>query len=241
MAKKESVSVFFPAYNDSATIGKLAADAVALLRKEKRDFEIIIVNDGSRDDTPKIIDGLAKKYPEVKAIHHKKNRGYGGALKTGFENARKDLIFYTDGDGQYDVKELKILLDNLGGFDGVNGYKIKRNDAAYRIILGDIYRRFVKFFFALKLMDIDCDFRLFKRKIFDKVKLESNTGVICVEMVKKIEAGGYKIKEVPVHHYPRISGNSQFFIPRRLFQVFKSLFWLWVELVLKPAFSGKKA
>jgi glycosyltransferase involved in cell wall biosynthesis len=138
---KPSVSVFFPAYNDAGTISSLVIQAKQTLAEIVDDYEIIVVNDGSKDDTAEIIDFLAAEYPEVRAVHHQKNRGYGGALRTGFASATKDLVFYTDGDAQYDVRELKLLYEAFrNDLDLVNGWKLKRHDPWFRIVIGLVYQ-----------------------------------------------------------------------------------------------------
>lgn len=240
MAK--SITAFFPAYNDGGTIASMVISALLTLRELTDDYEVIVVNDGSADYTPQILEELARVYDNVRVIHHERNKGYGGALRTGFANATKDLIFYTDGDAQYDARELKLLYPALvEGVDMVNGYKISRSDPWYRMVIGRIYHWIAKLSFGLKLRDVDCDFRLMRREIFDKVQLESNSGVICVEMMKKIQDAGLVIAEVPVHHYHRVYGRSQFFNFRRTFRVGIDLLRLWVKLVLKPKLSRWKA
>jgi len=227
------LSVFFPAYNDSGTIASLVISAHRTAQRLTSDFEIIIVNDGSADTTPEICDELARTYREVRVIHHPTNRGYGGALRTGFREARKDLIFYTDGDAQYDPAELSALWPHLTDeVDLVNGYKISRSDPLHRIIIGRIYHHTVKILFGLTVVDVDCDFRLMRRSIFDRVDLEHNSGVICLEMMKKITDAGFRIAEVPVHHYHRAFGKSQFFNFRRLFKTAVDVGKLWVQLVV---------
>jgi glycosyltransferase involved in cell wall biosynthesis len=233
MAK--SISVFFPAYNDGGTIASMVISVVLTLRELTDDFEVIVVNDGSQDYTPQVLDELARVYDEVRVIHHAQNRGYGGALRTGFASATKELVFYTDGDAQYDARELKVLYPALvEGVDMVNGYKISRSDPWYRMVIGRIYHWTVKLAFGLKLRDVDCDFRLMRRSIFDRVRLSSDSGVICVEMMKKIQDAGFVIVEAPVHHFHRAYGRSQFFNFRRIFHVGRDLLKLWLELVLRP-------
>jgi glycosyltransferase involved in cell wall biosynthesis len=227
------LSVFFPAYNDSGTIASLVIAARQTAQRLTSDFEIIVVNDGSADATPRIADELARTYPEVRVIHHPKNRGYGGALRSGFAGATKDLIFYTDGDAQYDPGELEALWPRMtDDVDLVNGYKISRSDPTHRIIIGRIYHHTVKTLFGLTVRDVDCDFRLMRRQIFDTVSLEKNSGVICLEMMKKITDAGFRIAEVPVHHYHRAYGRSQFFNFRRLFKTAVDVGRLWVDLVV---------
>ncbi len=230
-----SISVFFPAYNDGGTIASMVLTALMTVRELADDFEIIVVNDGSADYTPQILDELARVHKEVRVIHHEQNRGYGGALRTGFSSATKELIFYTDGDAQYDARELKVLYPVLAeGVDMVNGYKISRSDPWYRTVIGRIYHWTVKLAFGLHVRDVDCDFRLMRRSIFDRVHLQSDSGVICVEMMKKIQDAGFVISEAPVHHYHRVYGRSQFFNFGRIFRVGRDLVKLWLELVLWP-------
>ena len=227
------LSVFFPAYNDSGTIASLVIAAHRAAKALTPNFEILIINDGSADSTAAIADELARTYPEVRAIHHAKNRGYGGALRTGFAEASKDVIFYTDGDAQYDPAELALLWPHLTpDVDFVNGYKISRSDPWHRIVIGRVYHHTVKLLFGLRVRDVDCDFRLMRRSIFERVRLEHNSGVICLEMMKKVHDAGFRIAEVPVHHYHRAFGRSQFFNFRRLARTAVDVATLWVRLVI---------
>ena len=244
-ARPLGLSVFFPAYNDSGTIASLVIAARTTAAALTSDFEIIVVNDGSADRTPEIADELARTYAEVRVVHHPHNRGYGGALRSGFANARKELIFYTDGDAQYDPVELQMLWPRMTAeIDLVNGYKISRSDPLHRIVIGRIYHYTVKLLFGLKVRDVDCDFRLIRRAVFDTVTLERNSGVICLEMMKKIQDAGFRVAEVPVHHYHRSFGKSQFFNVRRLFRTAVDVGRLWVQLVVlgrhRPAGTGAR-
>lgn len=233
MLKKQSISVFFPAYNDEGAIVSLVENALTILPQLTDDFEVIVVNDGSTDSTPEVLDGLARTTPYLKVIHHEKNQGYGAALRTGFLNASKDLVFYTDGDGQYDVKELKALHPLMtDGVDVVNGYKIKRADKLYRTVVGGIYCRLARLLFRLPIRDVDCDFRLMRREIVQSLNLKASSGVICVELVRKLSAAGCTFAEVPVNHYPRLHGRSQFFTFNRIARTGYDFFRLWVKLVL---------
>ena len=195
---------------------------------------MLVVDDGSKDKTGDILDRLAAELPFLRVIHHERNLGYGAALITGFKNAKKDLIFYTDGDGQYDVREMHNLLAQLKpNIDLVNGYKVKRADAWYRIWIGAMYRRQrCDSFSSFQIRDVDCDFRLFRRHIFETISLESRSGVICVEMAKKFERAGFRMVEVPVSHYPRMHGRSEFFRVRHLAYTFKGLLKIWWRLVI---------
>jgi glycosyltransferase involved in cell wall biosynthesis len=231
--KPAGLSVFFPAYNDSGTIASMVIRAVQAAAELTSDYEVIVVNDGSVDATPEIIDELARTYSKVRAVHHPLNRGYGGALQTGFRTASKDLIFYTDGDAQYDPAEMKALWQRMSeDADLVNGYKISRSDPLHRIIIGRLYHHIVKLLFGLTVRDVDCDFRLMRRRIFEHINLEKTSGVICLEMMKKITDGGFRIVEVPVHHYHRAFGKSQFFNVPRICKTAIDVFRLWFALVI---------
>ena len=235
-----SISAFYPVYNDEATVELMAVRLREVLSELTSEYEIIIVDDASPDKSGQIADQLAKKYKEIRVIHHEKNRGYGGALKSGFNLAKKDLIFYTDGDAQYDVADLRAFMKYLPEYDVVTGTKIKRADKIYRIIVSKIYYKIIRFLFGLQVKDVSGDFRIFKRKVVESIDLRSNSGTICLEMIKKIEKAGFKIKEVPVHHYPRRAGDSQYFNVMDVGKTFGELFPLWVELVLKPFFKHPK-
>ena len=218
----ESVSALFPAFNDAVTIGGLVEKTFNLLRSTGRNFEILVVNDGSTDQTADVLRQLQIRYDGVlRVIHHPVNRGYGAALRSGFAAACKDLVFYTDGDGQYDPGELTLLLDRLEPRLGlVNGYKIKRHDPLYRVFIGKIYNAFVRALFHIRVRDVDCDFRLMRRSLLARTSLHSETGAICVELLQELESLGCEVANVPVHHYPRVAGRSQFF---RLSSVFATL------------------
>jgi glycosyltransferase involved in cell wall biosynthesis len=211
-----------------------------MLPKLTSDFEIVVVNDGSADDTGKVLRALAQEIPSLRIIEHPSNRGYGAALITGFSSCSKDLIFYTDGDGQYDVGELPLLFKSFSEeVDMVNGYKISRSDPLHRVIIGRIYQHLMRLVFRLKIKDVDCDFRLFRRSMLLQTPLTFESGVICVEMIKKFEQRGCRIVEVPVHHYPRSHGSSQFFTVRHLRMIFGQLFIAWCTLVAAPALSRR--
>jgi len=227
-----SVSAFFPAYNDAGTIASMVVTADRTLRELTDDYEVIVVNDGSPDHTADVLADLQTRYPHLRVVTHKKNRGYGGALRSGFASASKALICYTDGDAQYDPREFRLLIENLrDDIDIVQGYKIERHDPLHRIIIGKLYHLIVRTAFGLPIRDVDCDLRLIRKHVFDEVELTRDSGVICVEMMTKIVQAGFKITEVPVHHYHRAYGQSQFFNFRRVGRVGIDLIRLWFELV----------
>ena len=236
-----SVSVFFPAFNDAPSLPSLIAKTFTVLETCVEDYEVIVVNDGSSDETPAVLERLQARYgPRLRVVTHERNRGYGGALRSGFAAARKDLVFYTDGDGQYDVGEVTALLSLLGPYTGfVNGYKLERHDPWHRVWIGKIYNSFARFLFGVQIRDIDCDYRLIRRQLVEQISLESTSGTVCVELVRKLEMTGWKSAEVGVHHYPRLHGRSQFFRMRSLLTTFLQLARLYVNLVVLPALQRK--
>lgn len=235
-----SLSVFFPAYNDAPVLPALIEKTFAVLEECVSDFEVIVVNDGSRDNTAEVLEGLRARFGErLRVVTHPKNRGYGGALRSGFAAATKEYVFYTDGDGQYDVGEIPLLLEQVTPEVGlVNGYKIQRQDPWHRIVIGFLYNQFARFLFRVRLRDIDCDFRLVRRSLVENFDLKSTSGTVCVELVKNLELYAPEVVEVPVHHYPRFHGRSQFFRVRSLLQTFFQLVRLYVRLVAAPAMRG---
>ncbi len=232
-----SLSVFFPAYNDAPSLPGLVGKAFLVLEACARDYEVIVVNDGSADDTALVLERLQACYgPRLRVVTHQRNRGYGGALRSGLAAATKDLVFYTDGDGQYDVGELPALLERLGPRTGfVNGYKLERHDPRHRIWLGKVYNRFARALFGVRIRDIDCDFRLIRKELLDLISLESTSGTVCVELVRKLEMTGWAFAEAGVHHYPRLHGRSQFFRIRSLASTCFQLGRLYLKLVARPA------
>lgn len=234
-----SISAFFPCYNDAESIGKMVRDVHTALEVLVDDFEVIVVDDGSTDDSAAVLADLAAELPRLRVVRHETNRGYGGALITGFATASREWIFYTDGDAQYDAHEVASLVSAVDArTDIAQGYKITRGDAWYRIVIGRAYHYAVKLLFALPVRDTDCDFRLFRRRLLDVAPLQSTSGVICVEMMRKFDRAGARFVEVPVHHYFRPHGSSQFFRLPHIVSAGLQLLSLWYRLVLR---SGRGA
>ncbi|MBL8112979.1 MAG: glycosyltransferase family 2 protein [Acidobacteria bacterium] len=229
-----SLTIFFPCYNDAATIGSLVAGAHLVGQEAKLDLEILVVDDGSKDNSREILEGLKGVYPELRTVFHEVNRGYGGAIRSGIENARGELVFYTDGDGQYDVLELRRLLPAMQeGVDVVNGYKIDRSDPLHRIVIGKVYLALMRMLFRFRVRDVDCDFRLMRKSALSLVTLHHSSGVICLELVKKLEVAGCRFVDFPVHHYHRQHGRSQFFNFPRLWATGVNILKLWWEIQVK--------
>jgi len=231
--QRPSISAVFPAYNDAGTIPSMVLRAAMTLRALTDDFEVIVTNDGSADYTAAVLDELAATCPWLRVIHHPANRGYGHALRSGFGAATKELVFYTDGDAQYDPAELALLHPRMvDGVDIVNGYKISRNDPWHRIVIGRLYHHAMRLAFGYPIRDVDCDFRLIRRHCFEAVTLESPDGTLPLEMVKKFTDAGFTFAEVPVHHFHRVYGRSQFFNVARLARVTREIGRLWWKLVV---------
>lgn len=225
--KLSSLSIVLPVYNDEKSVGQIIKKAVYQLPKIARSYDIIVVNDGSKDNTLSNLLKLKKEIKYLKVINHNKNLGYGAALSTGFKAAKKDFIFYTDGDGQYDISELKNLIALMDlETDVVTGFKIKRSDQLHRKIIGFLYNRINKFVFNLKVKDIDCDFRIIRKHILENIDFKIKSGAFDVFLIKKLQERKARIKEIPVNHYPRVYGNSQFFRFEKIIKTFFDLFYI---------------
>jgi len=238
----ESVSAFFPCYNDAESIGRMVDTVHDALSNCDVAFDVTVVNDGSSDNSGEVLAELAPSRPWLKIVTHSPNRGYGGALKSGFIAASKQWVFYTDGDAQYDPSELELLvkyaaadIDVVQGYKTVGGGKRGRNDAWHRKFIGRLYHHTVKFMFGLRIRDVDCDFRLIRRSMFDEITLVNSSGVICLELVRKLQDAGARFVEVPVNHYERPHGRSQFFRPRRIIISLFDMGVLWLQIVVGPA------
>ena len=235
------ISVFFPAYNDAGTIASMVLAALSTCEKLTDDYEVTVVENGSTDYTVEVCEDLARRFPRFRLLAHREPLGYGGALQVGFKTAAKELVFYTDGDAQYDPHELAILYAAMRpDVDIVQGYKIARHDPIFRKVIGRLYHWIVKLAFGLPIRDTDCDFRLIRRSALERFDLKSKTGTIPLELVKKLHESGAVFVEVPVHHYHRVYGRSQFFNFPRLWATGLNLLQLWVELVLMPKITKRK-
>ena len=203
-----SLSVFFPCHNEVDNVEALVERTLEVLPQVADDYEVIIVNDGSGDGTRELADRLASEHPAVQAVHHDVNRGYGGALKSGFAAARHEFIFFTDGDGQFDVGEIDRLLPLLDDADMAVGRRIKRADSAIRIINAKAYMLMIRLLFGLKVRDIDCAFKLLPRRVIEAVSLRSDGALISAELLIKARHAGFTFAQVGVNHYPRLAGEQ---------------------------------
>jgi glycosyltransferase involved in cell wall biosynthesis len=225
--KPYSISVFFPCFNEQAAVETLTRKTLAVLNKLTGDFEVIIVNDGSGDKTAVIAERLAKEIPQVRVIHHPRNLGYGLALRSGFRAATKELVFYTDGDNQFNVEELADILPLMEQYDIVSCYRINRQEGLVRKFNAFCWTRLVCLLFGLKLRDIDCAFKLYHRRIFDDMNLISAGALIDTEVLARAARKGYTIVQRGVRHYPRMAGRPTGANIRVIFRAFRELFHLY--------------
>jgi glycosyltransferase involved in cell wall biosynthesis len=225
-----SISVFFPCYNEQDNVRRTVERALAVLQKLQTDFEIIIVDDGSSDATKQIADEIASRDGRVKVVSHRANLGYGAALQSGFKAATKQLVFYTDGDGQFDMAEMPPLLPLMSQYDIVTCYRLNRQDSLVRKINGWCWTKLVCFLFGMKVRDVDCAFKLYKREIFDNIQMVSSGALIDAEILARAVRRGYRLTQKPVHHYPRVAGKQSGASPRVILRAFKELFRLYGKI-----------
>ncbi|MCE5340781.1 MAG: glycosyltransferase family 2 protein [Planctomycetaceae bacterium] len=226
----KSLSVFFPCYNEQDNIERVAKSAIELLESLGIDYEVILVDDGSKDDTGKIADRLAAENNHIKVVHHSPNKGYGAALQSGFKAATKEYVFYTDGDGQFDIKELPLLFKYTGEYDIVTGFRINRQDNIMRKLNAFCWTTMVNILFGMKIKDMDCAFKLYKRKIFDEITLKSTGALINTEIFARFNNKGYKVYQLGVHHYPRTAGTQTGANLKVILRAFKELFALYKQI-----------
>lgn len=207
------LSIFLPAYNEGGNLPSLIASCSSFGQANLELFEIIIVDDGSTDETEAIVGALAKKYPHLRLVRHPANLGYGQAIKTGLKSARYPWVFFMDSDNQFKIEDLKSFLQ-YDSYDLVIGYRLKRDDPINRLIASRVYALFVKALFGLKVRDIDCAFKLMNKRSVNNLSLESKSFFISTELLVQAKAKGLTIKEIGVHHYPRQEGKSSVTINR---------------------------
>jgi glycosyltransferase involved in cell wall biosynthesis len=221
-----SISVFFPCYNEQDNIEHTVEQAITVLKKLNVDFEAVIVDDGSSDATGQIADEISRRNSRIKVVHHTTNLGYGAALQSGFKAATKELVFYTDGDGQFDISELPPLLPLIEQYDIVSCFRLNRKDNLIRKLNGWAWTKLVCFLFNMKVRDIDCAFKLYKREIFDNIHMSSMGALISAEILARAIRKGYSITQIGVHHYPRTAGAQTGANLRVILRAFKELFKL---------------
>ncbi|HEC83512.1 MAG TPA: glycosyltransferase family 2 protein [Firmicutes bacterium] len=234
MTAKEGKSISFvlPAYNEEENIEKAVRAIVDVAEGlDLEDWEIIVVDDGSTDATGAIIDRLHQENPRIRPIHHESNLGYADALRTGFTSARCKLVFYTDSDLQFDVREVKNFLPAIEDYDIVTGFRIYRYDPLSRLILAWGYNLIARTIFRLKVRDIDCAFKLFRREVFDVIEIRSKKFFVDTEILAKARYHGFRMTEIGVRHYPRAGGRSTV-RPSHVLSTLKELAKMWLEIYL---------
>jgi glycosyltransferase involved in cell wall biosynthesis len=223
-----ALSYFFPAHNEEANLEGLVAEALAVLPTLADRFEIIAVDDGSRDATPQLADQLAAAHAEVRVVHHELNRGYGAALRSGFAAASYPLICFTDGDRQFKVEDLGRLVERMSAADGpdvVVGYRLKRADPLIRLLYARGYRLALRIFYGLAVRDPDCACKLFQREALEGIRLESRGAFLTAELLIKLKQRGRRLVETGVPHYPRTAGSATGAKPSVVLRAVRD-FWL---------------
>jgi glycosyltransferase involved in cell wall biosynthesis len=203
----KSLSVILPAFNEEANIRAVVEDAYRIIPKFAPIFEIIVVNDGSRDGTGSICEQLVRELPNLRLVHHSRNRGYGAALKSGIKLARCDVIFFTDSDGQFALQEVAMLMEQTDAYDIVAGYRIRRQDPRYRLFYAWGWNILVRLVLGIRIRDIDCAFKAFNRHVFDRIRIQSVGAMVNTEIFAQASMFGMTVKEVPVNHFPRRHGK----------------------------------
>lgn len=225
--QKLSLSVVLPAHNEAKNLPYILQEALEVLSTLGLDYEIIVVNDGSGDDTQLVVEGFVKKNPQIKLINHPKNLGYGAALTTGFKNSTKELVFFMDADRQFSITDITKLLPFTGEFDIVAGYRIIRHDPWYRVMIGRGYNLLVVTLFGVKLKDIDCAFKIYHRDVLDKIHFETVGALVNTEIMLKAQLMGKRVKEIGVNHYPRVEGKQSGANLKVIFKAFWETLCLW--------------
>ena len=230
------LSYFFPAHNEEANLRGLVEEALATLPGLAETFEVVIVDDGSRDATPRIADELAAADARVRVVHHPKNRGYGAALRSGFAASRYELLAFTDGDRQFRVVDLGRLTARYleGGADAVVGYRIKRADPLVRTLYAKAYRLANGIFFGLRITDVDCACKLFRRDALAGINVESGGAFFSAELLIKLRSVGRQVVEVGVPHYPRTAGSPTGAKPQVVFRAMRDFWSLRLRLWAAP-------
>lgn len=227
---KKEISIILPVYNEEKNIENVVRSIVNFMPGVFDKFEIILVDDGSNDQTPNIIKKISEGDAVIKTVRHPKNIGYGAALISGFKVSHYPLLFFMDSDGQFDMSEIKRLLPYSEKFDIVAGIRTARRDSLYRVFAGRMYNSLICLLFGIKTKDITCGFKLFKRQVFDKMELKSRGGFLNVEMLVKSKRLGYTIKEVGISHLPRTLGKETGASLKAIILKISDIFRLWADL-----------
>lgn len=225
------LSVVLPAYNEEAVIAQTVSRCVEVLSVVAPDFEVVVVDDGSRDSTGEIADTLAAQNPHVRVVHNRPNRGYGGALIAGFDACQKELTFFMDADGQFDILDIQPLLAlREQGHSVVLGYRERRQDATFRKINAWGWKVLVSLLFGLRVRDVDCAFKLYDTELVRVANVQAEGAMVNTEMLVKLSKLGLRFVEIPVHHYPRVHGSATGANLRVIVRAFRELMRLHRQL-----------
>lgn len=220
--RNKMLSVVFPAYNEEENIENTIKSCIEYLANVLSDFEIICVNDGSEDRTPQIVKELAKSNRSVKLVNHAVNRGYGAALRSGFDNAKNKYIFLMDSDGQFRIDNIVAFLNQVSDNNIVVGYRKNRADSFIRTLNAELYRLYIRVVFGLSLKDPDCAYKVFPRAAYERVKpIKSDGALFSAEFMIRLKKAGYDFVELPVEHYPRLYGEQSGADLRVIIRMFK--------------------
>lgn len=225
-----SLSLFFPCYNEAENVGSMIEQAVKVGEDYGTDYEVVVVDDGSRDESARIVERYSEKNPRVRLVRHEQNRGYGAALRTGLSSVRKDVVFLTDGDNQFHLSDIDKLFSKIDGCDVVAGFRIVRQDKALRRLNGFLWTQLNKALFGLPVRDVDCAFKLFRRKVLQGLELKSDHLLIHAELLARLKKKGAKIEEIGVPHYPRTAGQATATKPGAVLKTFAELFRLYWQI-----------
>lgn len=204
----QSLTLFFPCHNEEENVERVANEALAVGRTLADDLEVLIVDDGSRDRTGELAAALAERNPEVRVVTHETNQGYGAALRTGFQAATKEWVFYTDGDGQFDLSELPGVLAGMSGHDIFSGYRADRQDPLHRKFNAWVWNLAIRVLFGLRLRDVDCAFKVFPKRFLSAIEIQSDSPMVDTEVLAQAVQMGLSIQQKPVKHLPRLAGDS---------------------------------
>jgi glycosyltransferase involved in cell wall biosynthesis len=236
------LTFFFPAYDEEASVEAVAREGLAKLPRFCDELELVVVDDGSRDRTGEIADRIAAEDPRVRVIHHRPNRGYGGAIRSGLAAARQQYVFFSDGDLQFDLDDLERLLPHLDRADVVVGYRERRADPPRRLFIAWVYNTLIRLLFAAPFRDVDCAFKLFRRSVFERVPLarvRSNGAFFSPELLLVLRAAGVRTAQVPVRHFPRRTGEEKGATVRVVLRAMRDLLRLRLRLWTLP--RGERA
>ena len=226
VSRLPALTFFFPAYNEEENVEAVVGEALETLPRFADRFEVVIVDDGSHDRTPELADELAARDPRVRVIHHRPNRGYGGAVRSGLEAARMPYVFFTDGDRQFRIADLHLLISRIGDADAVVGYRIRRSDPTRRLVIAWVYKQVLRVAFGAGFRDVDCAYKLFRTDVLQRVPLSrvrSNGAFFSAELLLTLRAAGARIVQVGVPHHPRVAGVAAGAAPRVVARTLRDL------------------